>query len=118
MRKVGKFLLSLCAGLLASMLNGVLTASLASSAAELNSTLSGYAIATTTDPSYAVAYEFYNNLEAGPHPLVPDSEPAVYVKVRSVADPANALAILDCVCKLNSESLSPPQLQQLQNAQD
>ena len=81
MRRVGNFWLTSCAGLLASMLNGVLTASLASGVAEMNSTLSGYAIATTTDPLYAVASEFYNNLEVGPHPLVPFSEPAVYVKV-------------------------------------
>ena len=81
MWKIGNLFGSSCAVLLTCMLNGV-TATLASSLTELNSTLSGYAIATTADPSYAVATELYNNLEDGPHPLVPYSEPAVYLKVR------------------------------------
>ena len=102
MRRVGNFFRSSCAGLLASMLNGVsAAASLTSSLTKLNSTLSGYAIATTADPSYAVATEFYNSLEDGPHPLVPYSEPAVYVKVRLDCIRALALTTAYCVRKLN-----------------
>ena len=57
----------------------------------LNHTLSGYVIATAQDPSYDVAYRTWNYLQQGIDPVLPFSEPAVYVKASGVPDVLVAL---------------------------
>ena len=57
----------------------------------LNATLSGYAISTTEDPGYDVVYETWNNLQQGINPVMPHSEPAVYVKAAGIPDVLVAL---------------------------
>ena len=62
----------------------------AAACADLNSSLSGY-VFTAQNPSYDVTSKTWNHLQQGPAPVMPHSEPAVYVKATGVPDVLTAL---------------------------